>query len=379
MPSRRWIAHLALFSETAADSALAPLIWLDSGDSYFPSPVDGFLNYTTPKVNNVTVVDAPSPLTLSNLADLNSKGGTNVALCSNDDFTKYPPWLNGSKPDGSHKTAGDPSAAIIVNDKGNNTVIAFYMYFYNFNQGNDVLGTPAGNHLGDWEHNAIWFKDGKPQSVWYSQHSDGEAFTYSATQKSGQRPLSYSARGSHANYAKSGVCVPLRSIPPRLILTLDPRSHDSRRQPPRRHRPERLHEPGHALGPDAQRLHVRVRRGRERVHRVQRRGPDVVAHVPGHLGRPDAAVQRSAPARGFRHRGVGRVDGGTDGSGRQEAGPWADLSDHTLHNTADFDGQVRTCLEVSVRCVLCVFKKCTKCHILRVGHTPTSNQCLAKA
>ena len=186
---------------------------MDSGDTYFPSPIDGFLKYTTPKVNNVTVADAPSPLTLSNLADLNSKGGSKVALSSNDDFTKYPSWLTGNKPDSSHKTAGDPSAAIIINDKGSDTVIAFYMYFYNFNKGNDVLGTPAGNHLGDWEHNAILFKAGKPQSVWYSQHANGEAFTYAATQKSGLRPIGYSARGSHATYAKPGVRLLVR-IPP---------------------------------------------------------------------------------------------------------------------------------------------------------------------
>ena len=80
------------------------------------------------------------------------------------------------------------------------------MYFYNFNKGNTVLGTPAGNHVGDWEHNAILFQDGQPQSVWYSQHESGEAFTYATTQKRGVRPYGYSARGSHATYAIDGVC-----------------------------------------------------------------------------------------------------------------------------------------------------------------------------
>ena len=114
-------------------------------------------------MNNVTVPTS-SPWTLSNLADLNSKGGTNVALCSNDDFTKYPPWLNGNKPDGSGKTAGSPSAAIIVNDQGGGKVLAFYMYFYNFNKGNDVLGTPTVG-LGALRY------PGDPCSFWLALHN----------------------------------------------------------------------------------------------------------------------------------------------------------------------------------------------------------------
>jgi hypothetical protein len=54
------------------------------------------------------------------------------------------------------------------------------------------------------EHNMIRFKDGAPKSVWYSQHEYGEAFTYEAVPKVDGRPISYSAKGSHANYARVG-------------------------------------------------------------------------------------------------------------------------------------------------------------------------------
>lgn len=47
----------------------------------------------------------------------------------------------------------------------------------------------------------IRFKDGVPQAVWYSQHEYGEAYTYEATLKIGKRPITFSAKGSHANYA----------------------------------------------------------------------------------------------------------------------------------------------------------------------------------
>lgn len=186
----------------------APLVWLADNESYFPAPIDSQLTNTQPEVNFTVVSNAPNPLTLSNLNSLNADGGSSVALSSKDDFTKYPPWLNGTKPDSTGKVAGDPSSAIIVSDRGNGTVYAFYMYFYAFNFGNIVFGSPAGNHVGDWEHNAILFQDGEPQSVWFSQHSDGEAFTYSAVQKQGQRVVDYSATGSHANYAIPGVRPP---------------------------------------------------------------------------------------------------------------------------------------------------------------------------
>jgi hypothetical protein len=51
------------------------------------------------------------------------------------------------------------------------------------------------------EHNMVRFKDGQPQAVWFSQHDFGEAYTYSAVQKVDKRPVAFSARGSHANYA----------------------------------------------------------------------------------------------------------------------------------------------------------------------------------
>lgn len=47
----------------------------------------------------------------------------------------------------------------------------------------------------------IRFLNGVPQAIFYSQHSDGEAFAWSAVAKNGVRPIVYSAGGSHANYA----------------------------------------------------------------------------------------------------------------------------------------------------------------------------------
>lgn len=155
-------------------------------------------------MNFVTVQGAPTPLTLNNLASLNSLGGANVYLTSIDDITQNPAWLKGVKPDGTGKTNGAISCAIIVNNHGAGNVDAFYFYFYAYNRGNSVLGQETGDHVGDWEHNMIRFKNGAPQAIWYSQHAYGEAFTYDAVEKQGIRPVTYSANGTHASYASSG-------------------------------------------------------------------------------------------------------------------------------------------------------------------------------
>lgn len=185
------------------------MVWLDDEELYLPSDMLAQLENTHPYINYTRVKDAPSPLTLENLDKLNqigSAGGRNIFLTSDLDITGSPDWLNGVPPDAAGRTRNATSAAVIVNNKGGGIVDAFYMYFYAYNQGNTVFGQELGNHVGDWEHNMIRFSLGIPQEIWYSQHGNGQAFTYDCVEKLQDiRPASYSAKGSHANYGIEGI------------------------------------------------------------------------------------------------------------------------------------------------------------------------------
>jgi hypothetical protein len=78
-------------------------------------------------------------------------------------------------------------AILIVVDKGEGIVDAFWFYFYSFNLGNEVFRVRFGNHVGDWEHSLVRFHNGKPKAVYMSEHSSGDAYTYEAVEKIGLR------------------------------------------------------------------------------------------------------------------------------------------------------------------------------------------------
>lgn len=169
-----------------------------------PSDIGNQVAHTVPKIKGIVVANAPSPLTLDNLDQLNALGGKDVWLTSREGIIAYPKWFNGVAPDGNRKTNDAITCAIITVDKGSGVLDAFYFYFYAFNQGNKVLGLEFGDHVGDWEHNMIRFQNGAPQAVYFSQHAAGEAFTYKAVEKMGVRPVVYVGKGSHAVYGTAG-------------------------------------------------------------------------------------------------------------------------------------------------------------------------------
>ena len=129
-----------------------------------------------------------------------------------------------------HPTPAGKSTApaiLMVVPKEDGIVDAFWFFFYSFNLGQTVFNIRFGNHVGDWEHTLIRFKHGKPETVFLSEHNFGDAYSWQALEKylpnadgSGtmvgtwsnhtaaqlaQRPVVYSAEGSHAMYATPGL------------------------------------------------------------------------------------------------------------------------------------------------------------------------------
>lgn len=81
----------------------------------------------------------------------------------------------------------DAPAVLLVMDKGNGVVDAFWFFFYSFNLGNTVVNVRFGNHVGDWEHCLVRFHHGKPKALFFSAHTAGEAYRYEAVEKIGHR------------------------------------------------------------------------------------------------------------------------------------------------------------------------------------------------
>lgn len=193
---------------------IAPFVYLDIHEVYFPSDIQAQLQNTYPASQDFSAItNGPSNLSLDNLAQLDAIPGNcthsnfdscDVYLTSKANVSTNPAWLYGIPPSRTYSTTEATSAAIITYDHGDGTVDAFYMYFYAFNYGDVVLGQVLGNHVGDWEHTMLRFVNGEPTAMWFSIHDYGECYTYDAVSKYGGRPIVYSALGSHGNHPTPG-------------------------------------------------------------------------------------------------------------------------------------------------------------------------------
>jgi len=202
-------------------SEYAPLLFLHPEDPFRPSDILKHIKHTTPRLNFEPIQDLPS-LDLGNLELLNDFGA-DVALTSDDDVLSLAPWLLGELPDEHGRVHNSTAACIIIVEKTAHDVDVFYFYFYSYDRGANISqvlepldslfdlndtqkAMHYGDHVGDWENNMIRFKNGEPQGIYYSQHVTGEVYKWDDKRliMEGERPLVYSAYGSHANYATTG-------------------------------------------------------------------------------------------------------------------------------------------------------------------------------
>ncbi|KFY44878.1 hypothetical protein V494_01262 [Pseudogymnoascus sp. VKM F-4513 (FW-928)] len=215
----------------------APLVHLAEDEIHWPSLMDEHLLHTKPYVDFTPVPKNEQHPTLSNLGDLNRhENGLHLYLQSRDDVLTSPAWMLSAhnmpvpppaSPEGNETDSTEPNVegkktkkekkiskiggrspapvVLTVVEKEDNVVLAFWFYFYSYNLGNSVFGVGFGDHVGDWEHSVMKFRNGVPETMFISQHTGGRTYTFGAMEKYGKRPVIYSAKGSHAMYATPGI------------------------------------------------------------------------------------------------------------------------------------------------------------------------------
>ena len=184
----------------------APLVHLFSGEEFWPSDIAEHLTHVTPNLNYTPIQAKSINPNLTNLDKLNEYShGRYVYLKSDDNVEERPEWLaskrnipntsargdikslRANQRENDQPGRSDAPAVLIVINKGNGIVDAFWFYFYSYNLGNIVLNIRFGNHVGDWEHSLVRFQNGKPKVVFFSEHNFGSAYSYEAVEKIGKR------------------------------------------------------------------------------------------------------------------------------------------------------------------------------------------------
>lgn len=128
-----------------------------------PSDILAHVLHTRPFLGFEAVPDIP-PLDLNSLSSLN-KYGKGVYLTAIENVTSNPEWLRGETPDSTGALHNSTACAVVVVEKSQQEVDAFYFYFYSFNEGADITqvmpplhkifpdakpGDHFGDHVGDW-------------------------------------------------------------------------------------------------------------------------------------------------------------------------------------------------------------------------------------
>lgn len=128
-----------------------------------PSDIPSHVRHTRPFKGFQPLSDSAA-LDLTNLSSLNQYG-TEVFLTAVENVTTMPDWLLGETPDAQGALHNSTACAVVVVEKPEQIVDAFYFYFYSFDEGADITqvlpplnrilpeskpGDHFGNHVGDW-------------------------------------------------------------------------------------------------------------------------------------------------------------------------------------------------------------------------------------
>jgi len=194
--------YLTIFGKLSADFSdetkklvldWAPLVWIHPEDPFLPSNVDFYLEYNEirdgdenlmqphPNVSSIVVGPETSDYHMNTFEDLE------CVHCYRDHFYGQPIELV-------------KSIALVKewNDECN-TIDVSYPQFYPYNYGKDVcigfdpnghcngpIDGPIwtfGNHVSDWEHQAIRFQNNVPTDMYLAAHGFGAKYAYNETNR----------------------------------------------------------------------------------------------------------------------------------------------------------------------------------------------------
>lgn len=183
---------------------LRPVIYLNTAEKFFPTSIEEMIQVSSLTLGGGPILMAQGTVNMDNIASLNTKF----------DPTASPPGhdlrLNVSNDShGGHNTATiDEVPVYVYSYETDTSIIAQYIFIYNYNGAQKIAGMDFGQHPGDIEHISVFIDKTteKITQIYFAEHGTGDGMMVQASDIifEGDRPRIYSARWSHASYPKAG-------------------------------------------------------------------------------------------------------------------------------------------------------------------------------
>lgn len=180
--------------EASLASRYAPTLQFSHAERTYPCDIEFFVSRCNLNLSSGTSQSLAAAEGTFSALDLGSYSGTSHYLDNTVGTNKDDRIINDYQ---NSKDEWTQTVYWHIGTSGGTTYIQYWM-FYVFNEGT------FNNHEGDWEMVQVNLDSTmKAESVGFSQHNNGVSAAWSDVEKNGDSPISYVAKGSHANYLRS--------------------------------------------------------------------------------------------------------------------------------------------------------------------------------